>query len=252
MSRKIIISGKKLKNLSDPSLAHSHEKGAVVEFALTAVDPKWGRYLYLQYRRYGHILREGARYHKVALKSLQKCRKLPVNDKSGFRNVPDELKVKFEIQMIQFLTLTKLGLEYLVTEYELGVKQIKTKRKEEFSMPENSQELAERLRSLANAIGVTMTLPQEIHTVVDRRHIVEHPTIDRLWNGTDTGWKVVNLSWALSGEFEGMLDPIVTYVNELVEKVEKYIADNPIPGELKISHRGLKAGEQYKKPTKHK
>lgn len=58
----------------------------------------------------------------------------------------------------------------------------------------------------------------------------------------------MNLSWALSGEIEGVLDPIVAYINEFVAKVEKYIADNPIPGELKISHRGLKAGEQYKKP----
>lgn len=248
MSKKLTVQGRKLKNLSDPSLAHSHEKGAVVEFALTSVDPKWGRYLYLQYRRNGHILRAGARYYKLALKSLEKCRKLPVKDKSGFRNVPDELKIKFELQVIQFLTLTKLGLEYLIVEYELGVKQIKDKKNEPFTMPANDEDLAKRLETLAQAVGVTSKFPQEIHTVVDRRHIVEHPTTDRLWNGTDTGWKVVNLSWALSGEIEGVLDPIVAYVNEFVTKVEKYLADNPIPGELKISHRGLKAGEQYKKP----
>jgi len=249
MSKKLTIKGRKLKNLSDPTLAHSHPQGATVNFALTSVDPKWGRYLYLQYRRNGHILRAGARYYNNALKSLEKCRKLPVEDKTGFRKVPDKLKIQFEIQTIQFLTLTKLGLEYLVTEYELAVKQIKAKRNEDFSMPANVEELAKRLETLANAVGVTCKFPQEIHTIIDRRHIVEHPTTDRLWNGTDTGWKVVNLSWALSGELEGLLDPIVAYVNEFVEKVEKYIADNPIPGELKISHRGLKAGEQYKKPT---
>lgn len=248
MSKKLVIKGRKLKNLSDPTLAHSHKEGAVVEFALTAVDPKWGRYLYLQYRRNGHILREGARYYKLALKSLDKCRNLSVNDKSGFRNIPDDLKIKFELQVIQFLTLTKLGLEYLVVEYELGVTQIKAKKNEPFTMPANEEDLAKRLETLAQAVGVTSKFPQEIHTLVDRRHIVEHPTTDRLWNGTDTGWKVVNLSWALSGEIEGLLDPIVAYVNEFLEKVEKYIADNPIPGELKISHRGLKAGEQYKKP----
>ena len=248
MSKKLTITGRKLKNLSDPTLTHNHEKGAVVNFALTAVDPKWGRYLYLQYRRYGHILRKGARYYKLALKSLDKCRKLPVKDKSGFRNVPDELKIQFEIQTMQFLVLTKLGLEYLVTEYELAVKQIKSKRNEAFSMPKNEEDLAKRLKILAKAVGVSMELPQEVHTIINRRHIVEHPTTDRLWNGTDTGWKVVNLSWALSGEFEGMLDTIVLYVSEFVQKAEKYIADNPIPGELKISHRGLKAGEQYKKP----
>lgn len=248
MSKKLAIKGRKLKNLSDPTLAHSHQQGAVVNFALTAVDPKWGRYLYLQYRRNGHILRAGARYYKLALKSLEKCRKLPVKDKSGFRNLPDNLKIQFELQTIQFLTLTKLGLEYLVTEYELGVTQIKAKRKETFSMPSNEEDLAKRLETLAKAVGVTSKFPQEIHTIVDRRHIVEHPTTDRLWNGTETGWKVVNLSWALSGEIEGILDPIVDYVNEFLKRAEKYIADNPIPGELKISHRGLKAGEQFKKP----
>jgi hypothetical protein len=248
MSKKITVSGRKLKNLSDPTLAHSHPQGATVNYALTSVDPKWGRYLYLQYRRNGFILRAGARYYKLALKSLEKCRKLPVEDKSGFRKVPDKLKIQFEIQVIQFLTLTKLGLEYLITEYELGVKQIKTKRNEPFSMPSNEEDLVKRLETLAKAVGVVGKFPTEIHTIIDRRHIVEHPTTDRLWNGTDTGWKTVNLSWALSGELEGILDPLIVYVNEFVEEVEKYIADNPIPGELNISHRGLKAGEQYKKP----
>jgi len=250
MSKKLSIIGRKLKNLSDPSLAHSHPEGATVNFALTAVDPKWGRYMYLHYPRNGHILKAGARYYNLALKSLEKCRKLPVEEKLGFRMLPDTLKIKFEIQTIQFLTLTKLGLEYLVTEYELGVTQIKAKRKETFSMPTNEEELAKRLETLAKAVGVTSEFPQEIHTIVDRRHIVEHPTIDRLANGTDTGWKTVNLSWALSGEIEGVLDPIVAYVNEFVRKVVKYIADNPIPGELKNVHRGLKAGEGYKKPRK--
>lgn len=247
MSKKIAIKGRKLKNVSDPTLAHSHPQGAKVNFALTSVDPKWGRYLYLQYRRNGFILREGARYYKLALKSLNKCRELPVEEKSGFRKVPDKLKRKLEIQVIQFLVLTKLGLEYLITEYELSIKQIKAKRNEDFLMPVNEEELAKRLETLAKAVGVIAKFPTEIHTIVNRRHIVEHPTTDRLWNGTDTGWKTVNLSWALSGELEGILDPLITYVNEFVEKVEKYIADNPIPGELKISHRGLKAGEQYKK-----
>lgn len=40
MSKKLHPKGRKLKNLSDPTLSHSHESGAVVNFMLTSVDPK--------------------------------------------------------------------------------------------------------------------------------------------------------------------------------------------------------------------
>jgi hypothetical protein len=93
------------------------------------------------------------------------------------------------LQTIQFLTLTKLGLEYLVTEYELAIEQIKEKQNVVFDMPTDEEDLAKRLEALAKAVGVSMEFPQEIHTIINRRHIVEHPTNDRLWNGTDTGWK---------------------------------------------------------------
>ncbi len=58
----------------------------------------------------------------------------------------------------------------------------------------------------------------------------------------------MNLSWILSGEIEGIIDPIVHFVNEFVEKVEVYRKDNPMPGTLTGVTRGLKAGKQYKKP----
>ena len=51
----------------------------------------------------------------------------------------------------------------------------------------------------------------------------------------DFGWKTVNLSWALSGTIEELINPIVDNLNGFVLQVEKYIADNPIPGELKYS-----------------
>lgn len=249
MSRNVKIAGRKLKNISDPTKAHSHAKGAVVHFMQTAVDAKWGRYLFNQYRRYGLILRKGVKHYDYALKTLKECRQLPVDEKSGFRTLPLNLRDRLEINTMQFLMLTKLGLEYLVTEYEFAVKQIKAHRKEEFSMPTHTNDFNQRLKALAEGIGITSKLPSQIYTIFDRRHIVVHPTNERLWDGSDTGWKTVNLSWALSGEMEGILEPIFKYVNKFVEKIEKYIEDNPIPGEIKISHRGLTAGEHYKKPS---
>lgn len=248
MSKRIKILGGKLKNISDPAQAHSHKARAIVYFMQTAVDSRWGRYLFNQYRRYGLILGKGAKCYGYAIKTLQECRQLPVNNKSGFRTIPLNLRDRLEINTMQFLIFTKLGLEYLVTEYEFPVKQIKTYRGESFSILPDTNDLAQRLKILVQGVGITTEIPTQIHTVLSRRDIVEHPTTDRLWNGTDTGWKTVNLSWALSGEIEGIIDPIVTFVNEFVFKVEKYIKDNPIPGELKISHRGLKAGEHFKKP----
>ena len=249
MSKRIKPRGRKLKNLSDPALAHSHAQGATVHFMLTAVDPKWGRYLYCQYRRYGLILNQSLKHYKKTIRLLNECRKLKVEEKSSFRNISDDLRDKLEISSMQFFVLTKLGLEYLVVEYQLAIKQIKEHRGESYTPPLDTDDLGDRLKILKEAIGVKSEIPTQIYTIFDRRDIVEHPTTDRLWEGSETGWKAVNLSWVLCGEIEGIIDPVVTFVNEFVEKVEAYIRDNPIPGTLTGLTRGLKAGEQYKKPT---
>lgn len=249
MSRKIKPKGRKLKNMSDPSLAHSHKKGAKVYFALTAVDPRWGRYLYYNYRRYGLILSRSLRYYKRTIDLLNQCRQIEVEEKTGFRKIPDSLKKKLEINSMQFLILMKLGLEYLVMEYQTAIKQIKEHRREVYKPPLDTNDLGEKLRILKDVIGIKNSVPTEIYTILGRRDIVEHPTTERLWEGSDTGWKTVSLSWVLSGEIEGITDPIISFVNEFVKTVETYIKENPIPGKLNISHRGLKAGEQYKKPT---
>jgi hypothetical protein len=216
---------------------------------LTSVDPKWGRYLYCQYRRYGLILNQSVKHYNRTIKLLTECRKLKVEEKSGFRNVPDSLRDKLEISSMQFLVLTKLGLEYLFAEYQLGIKQIKAHRGESYTPPLDTDDLGSRLKTLKNAIGAESDIPVQIYTLLDRRDIVEHPTNDRLWDGSETGWKTVSLSWILCGEIEGIIDPVVSFVNEFVVKVEAYIKDNPIPGTLTGLTRGLKAGEQYKKPT---
>lgn len=249
MSKRIKPRGRKLKNLSDPALAHSHKQGATVHFMLTAVDPKWGRYLYCQYRRYGLILNQSLKYYKKTIKLLNECRQLKVEEKSGFRDISDDLRDKLEINSIQFFVLTKLGLEYLVAEYQLAIKQIKEHRGENYAFPLDTDDLGDRLKILKDAIGVKSEIPPQIYTILDRRDIVEHPTTDRLWEGSETGWKTVNLSWVLCGEIEGIIDPLVSFVNEFVEKVEAYIKDNPIPGNLTGLTRGFKSGEQYKKPT---
>lgn len=248
MSKNLSPKGRKLKNLSDPTLIHPHESGAVVNFMLTSVDPKWGRYLYGQYRRYGLVLNQSLKFYKKTIKTLNECRSLEIEEKTNFRDVPDKLRDCLEINSIQFLILTKLGLEYLFVEYQLAIKQIKEFRKEEYTPPLDSDDLGTRLKSLKDAIGLEIPIPEDIYTILDRRDIVEHPTIDRLWNGSGTGWKTVNLSWALCGEIEGTAEKVVFFVNEFVKKIEDYIKNNPIPGTLTGLTRGLKAGEQYKKP----
>jgi len=249
MSRNIKTRGRKLKNVSASTLAHSHREGVAVSFILTAVDPKWGRYLYCQYHRYGLILNQSLKYYRKTIKLLEQCRQLKVDEKTGFRNIPDNLRDKLEINSMLFLLLTKLGLEYLVAEYQLPIKRIKDRRGEDYVPPLDTDDLGSKLKVLKDGIGIESKIPSQIHSILDRRDIVEHPTTDRLWESSETGWKIVNLSWVLSGEIEGIIDPVVSFVNEFVEKVEAYIKNNPIPGTLVGVTRGLKAGEQYKKPT---
>lgn len=248
MSKKIKPKGRKLKNLSDPNLAHSHKKGTTVYFMSTSVDLKWGRYLYHSYQRHGLILKQSLKYYKRTIKLLNQCRRLEVNEKTGFRMIPDNLRNKLEINSIKFLVLLKLGLEYLVVEYQPVIREIKKYRGESYTDPLNTEDLGKRLKILKNAIGIKSGIPTQIYTILDRRDIVEHPTTDRLQEGSNTGWKTINLSWILCGEIEDIINPIVNFVNEFVEKAEVYKKDNPIPGALTGLIRGIKAGEHYKKP----
>lgn len=247
MTKSVYPKGRKLKNVSDPKQAHAHKAGTKIYFMQTAVDNRWGRYLFNQYYRYPLIFKKGLLHYKYALKALKKCRKLPI-DKGNFRTLPLNLRDQLEINTMLFLMLTKLGFQYLVTEYEAPLKQIKKYRKEVFEIPPDTDDLTNRLRALAKGVGVTRGIPSKLHIICDRRDIVEHPTVDRLRNGTDIGWKTVNLSWSLSGEIENIMNEVINYVNEFVKKAEEYIKNNPVPGELKVSHRGLVAGEPYKKP----
>lgn len=247
MSKKIKPTGKKLKNLSDSNLAQSHKKTTKLEFLLTSVDPRWGRYLYHLYNRHGLILKQSLQYYKKTINLLNQCRKLNADEKTGFRIIPDKLRDKLEINSVQFLILLKLGLEYLVAEYQPVIKQIKKYRGENYTDLLDTSDLADRFRNLKNAIGINSVIPTQFYTILNRRDIIEHPTTDRLQDCSETGWKSVSLSWILSGEIEGIIDPIVYFINDFIKKVEVYRKDNPIPGKLTGLIRGVKAGEQYKK-----
>ena len=152
MSRRIKPSGKKLKNLSDPILARSHKKGKEIYFLLPSLDPKWGRYFYHLYPRYILILNQSLKYYKKTIMLLNQCRQLNVKEKTGFRMIPDNLRNKLEINSIQFLVLLKLGLEYLLSEYQKTIREIKNYRGESYTDPLDTDNLANRFKILKDAI----------------------------------------------------------------------------------------------------
>jgi len=206
--------------------------------------------MYYQYRRYELFFNQALKYFEKTIKLLNQCRQLSIDEKTNLRRVPDGLRNKLEINSAQFLIFTKLGLEYLIAEYQLAIIQIKDHRGESYTPALNTDNLQDKLKNLKDAIGLEIEIPSQIYTILDRRDIVEHPTTDRFWGDTETEWKTVHLSWVLCGEIEGILNPIVHFVNEFVEKIETYIKNNPIPGALTGVTGGLKAGEQYKKRPK--
>lgn len=247
-SKRLHTSGKKLKNISDPKLAHSHPAGVKVYFAQPAVDKRWGRFYFYHYPRNYHLFVAGQKAYKKTFKLLEGCRKLPVNPKTNDRTVPEKLRDLLEIASMTYFVLTKMGFEYLTTEYLLAVKQIKDHKHEPFIMPADDDELLEKIKALVSGLGITQPIPQAVMTVLERRDIIEHPTQNRLYNGSETGWKNNHLAWVLSGEIEGLPDQVVPFVNIVVKTAEKYKEDNPIPGILTGLTRGLKSGEPCKKP----
>lgn len=247
MSKRIKISARKLKNISDSSLAHSHKAGAIVEIVQPAVDKKWGRYYfnYGQYRNY-LMFSIALTNYKKSINLLNRCRKILV-DKTGVRHIDIELRDKLEKSSSQFVVFTKLGFEYLVAEYIPTVKQIKDYYNEHFELPHEDIDLLEKINILINGLGISNIIPSSVELLLNRRDIFEHPTPDRLYNCNDSGWKNNHLAWVLSGEFVGCMKEIEKFVNNISKTMEKYKKENPVPGELKLGIRGLRAGESFKK-----
>jgi hypothetical protein len=247
MSNNKSISAKKLKNIGDPSLVHSHKAGAIVELVQPAVDKKWGRYYFNHGRYRNYLMFSIAQYnYKKSISLLNKCREIPV-DNAGSRHVDIDLRDRLEKSSSQFVVFVKLGFEYLVAECLPTIKQIKDHRNEQFNAPGNESDLLAKINILTKNLGILDKTPGSVDLILRRRDIVEHPTPDRLYNCIDSEWKNNHLAWILSGEFEGCMDEIVNFVNKISMSMEKYINENPIPGELKLGIRGLKAGEPFNK-----
>ena len=113
--KKTTVSSRKLKNVSDSSLAHKHEKGAIVELVQPALDSKWGRFYFLQYRR-SMVFFESAESDYLKLMGLlESCRELQA-DSSGVRLVSMKLRDGLERASADYLMHVKLGFEYLCEE----------------------------------------------------------------------------------------------------------------------------------------
>ena len=115
---------------------------------LQSVDPKWGRYMYYQYHRYGLFFNKALKYFEKTIKLLNQCRQLSIDEKRNLRIVPDDLRNKLEINSAQFLIFTKLGLEYLIAEYQLAIIQIKDHRGESYTPPLDTDNLQDKLKNL--------------------------------------------------------------------------------------------------------
>lgn len=249
MDRKLTIRGNKLKNESDPSLAHSHKAGAIVSFVQPAKDNIWGRYHFVHYMRHYWILSEARLRYRKSIRLLNKCRNLEINPKTFIRHVPDDLKEKLDIASMEYVILIKLGFEYLTAEM---MHRINNVRKIKFGLPKIPWEdtgIVDRLKIILTNLELSFEIPTALIDLLIRRDIIEHPTQDRLYNCKENEWKNVHLSWVLSGELEGSLETIVNFTNPLMEKFEEYAEANKTPGTLTGVQRGLKSSDPYKKPT---
>jgi uncharacterized protein HemY len=79
------------------------------------------------YHRHNLILNQCLRSYKRTITLLDRCRSLKVDENTGFRMIPDYLRNELEIESMMFLMLLKLGLEYLVAEYQSIISDIKNR-----------------------------------------------------------------------------------------------------------------------------
>lgn len=245
--KKTTVSSRKLKNISDSSLAHKHKKGVVVELVQPALDSKWGRFYFLQYRR-SMVFLESAESDYVKLMGLlENCRELQA-DSSGAKLIPTELRDKLERTSVDYLIHVKLGFEYLCEEVLPVMNRICSHFKIQEEMDFVDESLLSKLTMVLSCLGKKMQIPNEIETLLLRRDIVEHPNQERLYSMSS--WKNVHLAWVLSGEIDRTWEIVVILVNQINKNFEEFVAKYPIPGELQGVQRGVRVGEQFKKPRK--
>ena len=247
MGKKQKVIAQKMKNAPDPSLAHSHKKGAIVELVQPSNDKRWGRYYFIHYRRWFLWLTKSLEEYEETIKLLSQCRKIKIDEVRGTRHVEDDLRDKLELHSTQFLVFLKLGFEYMTLEMLPAVNQIQVAKNGIKKIDWDGVELNDRVIQLVSSLGITSPIPPCLFDFFVRRDIVEHPNPERLYNATEDGWKNNHLAWVLGGEIEGKNDEITNFVNVIAQTFDDYVRNNPIQGKLEGVQRGLKSVDPFKK-----
>lgn len=240
--------GKKVKTISDPSLARSHGAGAVVEFVQIALHDLG--MIHIGHSRYWTL---HARYANAGCKRLKRyidkiLAQTPSAD--NVRSVHDAVfitkiyKATFDLVVHTYLTYEHFVLSTLTTIYLYPGASDEDKKK--FSELEKL-ELKEKLRfiiveilkkpELVTSKGYSMLFVELEQT----RHALNHPKNDNTYNCGDMTWDKVPVAWGISGKSLKFFESSADLFNSIYKEWIAIEAQYTKPGVLTGMKRGLRS-----------
>lgn len=240
--------GKKIRVTSDPKLAKSHKKGAVVDFVQPAVHP-----LGLIYVHYPYYWSLHARYSSLAYERLKSYIDVVLAqpaDKSNARSIHDfnlinkMYKATCDLVIHSYLLFEYLSLSILTAVYLYPGANDEDKKKfqgvEQYELKDKVRHILKNIikrPDLVNSKGYSM-LFQELEQI---RHSINHPTNDSVYNAGKNTWDKVPLAWAISGKAIKYFDEMTMLFNAMYKEWNKVQPQYSKPVTLTGVQRGIES-----------
>ncbi|KKP64162.1 MAG: hypothetical protein UR61_C0052G0004 [candidate division WS6 bacterium GW2011_GWE1_34_7] len=244
-------SSSKFKNDYKKEAANSHKAGDNIMITLSALDKKWGRYFYpLRINTYDLLYKDANKHYLKALSLLNEARALELGKIQNARLIFNSkfLDNSF-LTVSKYLTSYYLLLEYFATENLWILNNVNDYYKLGFHIDDNV-ELTGRLRMLDSIIKDKTPLPNSTHTILAERDFLMHPTFRRMFPTEKLqNWKENLVGWFLSGEIEGTLPELQTYIINKQAKIKIFNDKLPKTKVTLTVKRGLVAVEPSKRGT---
>lgn len=243
--------GKIIKDISDPKLAKSHDKGASVAWMQPCLHDQFGKIMYMS----PHFWVLNFKAAERAYKRLNSYEKQILNIEIS---ISDDRYI-YDIKLIDKMYESGFDLvaniyicfEHLTLEIIRGAYRYDEETRAKLLNKELKEKLSYILKDVLKSPELIKSegyvrLLSEFEV---KRHSYNHPLEKNVYDATKD-WDNVPLAWIMAGKYHKGFKAIKVFLFEVAKLWDKYQKDNANLVTLNIK-RGIKSAHQFKKPPKN-
>lgn len=242
--------GKKIRDISDPTLAKGHKKGAKVMWVHPCLHDKFGKIMFAWPHYWLFNYRIARKAHQRLKKYQNEILNIEISNSNDRHIYDSDFIEKLYRAGFELTANIYISFEHLTLEIIRGVYRNDERTRKKLL----NSELKVKLNHIVKKIFFSPDLVSHSGYVKlfsefeNKRHAFNHPLEDNVYN-ISHNWDLVPLAWIISGKYESGFKEIEKFLEIISTRWQEYIKENDKPAKINII-RGIKSGHQYKKPRK--